>query len=360
MAELTATEVKAEEKKVSPIDQILIDAKKQLKPVNIFCELTYRCNLDCVHCYCVRGANRQELSVEEWKAFLLHSAEEGALFLGFSGGEILVYKDFFEIYNYARSLGFAIKLKTNATLITPEIADKIAAGNPSGIDVSILGGNSQIHDRMTRVRTSHDKAWEGIRHLRERGLAVRVNTSITQDNFSTYDNVKSYAKGLGCSTNCDVNIHVKNDGDETVQNYTMNEDGFKKFTNKMPIQALGPKNMKNPERQLMCNAGRGHFSINPYGDITTCNPMLLPLGNVRTDKWADVRRSELLKKIVGLTLQDLPECRDCEYRHFCQRCHATAWQDSGSITQKSLQACKKAKMLKALYNDRLAKEAKNG
>jgi radical SAM protein with 4Fe4S-binding SPASM domain len=340
----------------SPIDKVLAAAKNQLKPVNTFIELTYRCNLDCVHCYCIRGAGRPELTPEEWKKFIKHTAEEGGLIMAFSGGEILVYPGFFEVYDYANSLGFAVKLKTNGTLITPEIADKIAAGYPTEVDVSILGGNDSTHDRMTRVRRSHDKAWEGIRLLRERGVRVCVNTSITQDNFSKYDNVKDMAKGLGCATNCDVNIHVKNDGDKNVQQYSMEKDAFRKFTDRLPIGMLGPKPHANPNSQLMCNAGRGHFSMNPYGDITTCNPMQLPLGHVKTDSWADVRRSQLLKRIVSLTLQDLPECKACEYREYCQRCHAVAWQDSGSITAKSIHACRKAKMLKGLYQERLKKE----
>ncbi|MGE4158869.1 MAG: radical SAM protein [Planctomycetota bacterium] len=336
----------------SPVRLAMAAAEKALKPVTVAVELTYRCNIDCLHCYCVRGGDQRELTTEEWKGFLDHTAKEGGLFLTLSGGEILVRRDFFEIYNHTRDLGYAVKLKTNATLINEEIADRIAQRHPMVVDVSILGGSSTVHDRITRSRGSHDKAWRGIELLRERGVNVSVRTSIMGDNHDEYHEIRAKARGLGCGTNCDANIFPKNDADPTTQDHRLEAADFKKFLNTLTLaQPLGRKKPRNPDELLMCGAGRGHFSVNPYGDITTCNPLQIPLGNARTDSWADVRRSKLLQRIVSMTIHDLPECRACEYREYCDRCHAMAFLETGSIVQKSVQACKMAKLVKAMADD---------
>jgi len=329
---------------------LLREACNNLRPMYVSLELTYRCNLDCIHCYCIRGGTKKELTIEEWKQLLKHTADEGGLFLVLSGGEILVHKGFMEIYDYARDLGFAVRLKTNGTLITPEIADRIADRHPTHVDISVLGGEPVVHDRITRVRNSLDKAWRGIKLLRERGVKVKVSTPLMKDSLTGYMQIQTKAQGMGCSSSCDPTIFSKNDGDKTVMDNGIDEKQYKSLltTMTMLMPVTGDKKDASNPNLLMCNAGRGHFSINPYGDITTCNPMQLPLGNVRTDTWAQVRSSQLLKRIVNLKLKDLPECRECEYRIYCDRCHANTLQETGSITQKSIAACKKAKVAKAL------------
>ena len=67
-------------------------------------ELTYRCNLKCSHCYLPGGqseksgeSGERELTTGEVKKVLDQLAEEGCLFLAFTGGEIFLRKDVFEI-----------------------------------------------------------------------------------------------------------------------------------------------------------------------------------------------------------------------------------------------------------------------
>ena len=92
-------------------------------------ELTYRCNERCTHCYLdVMPPSAKvpgELSTEEAKRLVDDLARLGGLTITFSGGEIFVRSDIFELSAYARKKGFAIRYFTNGILIKPEIADKI-------------------------------------------------------------------------------------------------------------------------------------------------------------------------------------------------------------------------------------------
>ena len=79
-------------------------------------DLTYRCNERCIHCY-LDHDDHGELTTAEVKGMLDQLAAAGTLFLIFSGGELLLRKDFFELLAYARALAFDVKLKTNAILL---------------------------------------------------------------------------------------------------------------------------------------------------------------------------------------------------------------------------------------------------
>src|SRR5437868_14362963 len=116
-------------------------------PLHVLLELTYRCNVRCVHCY-LAGQER-EMTLPELLPVLDDLADAGCLILTLSGGEVLLRKDFFEIAGAARARGFALRIFTNATMVTPRIADRIAALDPVVGETSLLGGDAATHDGVT-------------------------------------------------------------------------------------------------------------------------------------------------------------------------------------------------------------------
>ena len=102
-----------------PLEALLARLKREHVPFSVLWELTHVCNLDCVMCYNVRQ-DQPELTTAECLDILEQLAAAGTLRLTLTGGEILSRRDFFVIAERARALGFALDLKTNGTLITPE------------------------------------------------------------------------------------------------------------------------------------------------------------------------------------------------------------------------------------------------
>src|SRR5437588_9775099 len=85
-------------------------------PIAVHMDVTYRCNERCVHCY-LDHDDHGEMTTAEIKYVLDQLAEAGVFFITFSGGEVLMRRDFFEIVEYARRLMFNVKIKTNAVMI---------------------------------------------------------------------------------------------------------------------------------------------------------------------------------------------------------------------------------------------------
>ena len=95
-------------------------------PLSVQLDVTYRCNERCVHCY-LDHDDHGEMTTAEIKGVLDQLAEAGVFFLTFSGGEVFMRMDFFDLVEYARSLMFCVKVKTNAFMIREEEADRLAA-----------------------------------------------------------------------------------------------------------------------------------------------------------------------------------------------------------------------------------------
>ncbi|HLM81794.1 MAG TPA: radical SAM protein, partial [Terriglobales bacterium] len=93
-------------------------------PIAVHIDVTYRCNERCVHCY-LDHDDHGEMTTAEIKDVLDQLAEAGVFYLTFSGGEVFMRRDFFELLEYARRLMFNVKIKTNAVMIHEAEARRI-------------------------------------------------------------------------------------------------------------------------------------------------------------------------------------------------------------------------------------------
>ncbi|MBM4284566.1 MAG: radical SAM protein [Deltaproteobacteria bacterium] len=102
------------------LDHVYQKAREHLIPLSVHFDLTYRCHQRCIHCYIPEAWRRgegpgPELTTHQIKNILDQLADAGTFFLTFSGGEIFLREDFFEILCYARDLNFSISLMTSGT-----------------------------------------------------------------------------------------------------------------------------------------------------------------------------------------------------------------------------------------------------
>jgi AdoMet-dependent heme synthase len=105
-------------------------------PMSVHFDITYRCNERCVHCY-LDHDDHGELTTAEIKGVLEELADAGAFFLTFSGGEVLMRRDFFELLAYARHLMFSVRVKTNAVMIGEAEARRMLELGVDQVQVSI-------------------------------------------------------------------------------------------------------------------------------------------------------------------------------------------------------------------------------
>ena len=162
-------------------------------------ELTERCNNDCIHC-CInlpaddRAARERELSTAEIKAILSEAAALGAMEVRFTGGEPLLRDDFEELYLYARRLGLKVLIFTNATRLTPHLADLLARIPPLvAVEITIYGMKRKSYEAVSRVPGSFEAAWRGINLLLERQVPLVVKGALLPPNKGEMEEFEAWA-----------------------------------------------------------------------------------------------------------------------------------------------------------------------
>lgn len=334
-------------------NDIVSKTRKQHRLLAIHWELTYRCNERCTHCYLdVMAPGSKipgELSTEEAKKTIDQLARLGGLTITFSGGEIFIRPDIFEIAQYARQKGFAIRFFTNGILIKPAVADKIAAIKPVAVELSVYGANAQTHDSITQVPGSFDLTMRAIRLLLERNVRCLMKTPIMQENIEQVDEMQELAHNMGISFQYDLTIIPKHTGDLSPLKHRPTDDQMLAFLQKR----IGPDSWTlhpHNDNFRFCSIGMNSLTISPYGEIYTCVGARISAGNVRQNGlegiWKD---SPVWEETTNLNLANLPVCSTCELRQFCIRCHGTAASEDGDMLGCSSVAYREARLRRQAY-----------
>ena len=99
-------------------------------PICLTWELTYACNLACVHCLSASGKrDPRELSTEQCKAVIDELQRMQVFYVNIGGGEPTVRTDFWELLDYSIDHNVGVKFSTNGIkLDRRRAAQRAAAG----------------------------------------------------------------------------------------------------------------------------------------------------------------------------------------------------------------------------------------
>lgn len=300
-------------------------------PLEVLFEITHRCNLPCTHCYLPSHTDQGELSLDEICDVLDQLAEAGTVFLTLTGGEVLSRTDALAILDAAVARGFVVKVLTNATMITDEVADHFQRAGVLEVSVSLYGATAEVHDRVTDMPGSFQRTMAGIERLRARGLHVIIKTPLLTLNGQPARDLYQLSRRQNIPCTFDLSITPKNNGNPSPLDLMLKQ---REMVSLMMEEGLGEELMSHGQSPgpEPCGAGRSYCTIGPTGDVSPCIMMPVTVGNLRARRFADLWRSDpFLQRLRGLTVESLTTCSSCDLKHECTRCPGIAMQRGQSV-----------------------------
>jgi mycofactocin radical SAM maturase len=167
-------------------------------PICLTWELTYACNLACVHCLSSSGRrDPRELSTEECKAVIDELRRMQVFYVNIGGGEPTVRKDFWELVDYATAHDVGVKFSTNGSRIDAAVAERIAASDYVDVQISLDGATAAVNDHV-RGAGSYATAITAMEHLRAAGFeGFKLSVVCTRRNIGQLDEFKAIADRYG-------------------------------------------------------------------------------------------------------------------------------------------------------------------
>jgi radical SAM protein with 4Fe4S-binding SPASM domain len=312
---------------------------KDRRPLKGHIELTYSCNLDCVHCYCKgRQGRRDELTVRQWRDIIDQLRKENCLWLYFTGGEPFSRPDFLDIYAYAKDKGFLVVIFTNGTIIGPKILKFLKNRPPFLIEIPLYGATKRIHESVTQTPGSFQKARENINKLLQLRIPLVIKTVGMKQNKKEILKIKALSERLLGKRRFKFDSFVlpRTDGDITPCRYRLSpseileiENSDQDMLDQRQEELKKPNNFARPKEYLYhCNTWWTNFFVNPYGLLQFCN---------LTEKFA-VRLTEksfkqgFYHEFPKLSMEKFStdsKCMSCGLRKICCYCPARALLETG-------------------------------
>ncbi len=167
-------------------------------PICLTWELTYACNLACVHCLSSSGRrDPRELTTAQCKDVIDELQRMQVFYVNIGGGEPTVRKDFWELLEYAGSHDVGVKFSTNGSRIDRERAEMLAASEYVDVQISLDGATAEINDRV-RGPGAFETAIGAMRELKDAGFEdFKISVVVTRENVSQLGSFKAIAYHFG-------------------------------------------------------------------------------------------------------------------------------------------------------------------
>jgi len=155
-------------------------------PICLTWELTYACNLSCVHCLSSSGRrDPRELTTAECKDVINELERMQVFYVNIGGGEPTVRSDFWELVDYATEHHVGVKFSTNGIKISPEVARRLAGSDYVDVQISLDGATAEVNDAV-RGQGSYDLADAGF-------TGFKISVVMTRQNVDQLDAFKAIA-----------------------------------------------------------------------------------------------------------------------------------------------------------------------
>jgi radical SAM protein with 4Fe4S-binding SPASM domain len=333
----------------SILESIRDKADKHLIPLNAILELTRHCNLSCSHCYRVVNKTRKEIPTQRIISLVNELRKAGCLYVTLTGGEPLLHPDFLKICSALNSAHMAIQIFTNGTLVTARLARELARLNITDISLSLYGAAPETHNRITGDDSSFRKTIKAVSILKNAKLPVRFKFIMMKNNIIEYSRMRKLAGRLGIYYDVDPVITPCDNGSMSPTRFRLSDEHLRKIYSST-INILHSE-LRIPQFSS-CSFGRSLCAISSYGDVYPCIQLPRSAGNVTKRPFLGIwRNSKWLKEVRSYSIDKVTECRKCNLSVYCRRCPGVAYLEEGSIYKPSREACRHARVIKALSKE---------
>lgn len=333
-------------------DELFRCASDRRQPISASFELTTRCNLACRMCAVRHPADdvarrAKELPAAAWLSLANQAVGHGMLFLILTGGEVFLRPDFFEIFEPLTRLGLLIAVRTNGTLISEAVAERLAQAPPNCTTITLYGATAATYEAVTGVIGSYTHCCAGIESLIKCRVPLELKITITRQNVGELEAMRQMAHNWGVPFSGNWLLGKRPDGTPSeVEKCRLSvQDCIKlESTDRISADEWSDVTLMGyataGDYNFHCLCGKAHFAINPAGEINAClslpRPAAKPLEVGFAVAWEQVKEYVDSLRIASV-------CLSCDARVYCKRCPGWSLTETNTLTEPVPYLCQIAR-----------------
>lgn len=349
-----------------PVEAVVTDflfrkASRMGLPLSGTFELTPLCNMNCKMCY-VRLDKHQQLAIrpiasaEQWLALGKKAKENGMLYLLITGGEPFAHPQCREIITGLQKMGLLININTNGTLIDEKTVSWLTKAAPTRINVTLYGASDATYERLCGHKNGFSAAKKAVLMLKEAGVAVKINYSITPDNVKDLPDVVAFCQehDLVLQANGYMFPPLRRDKNKIGTNFRFSAadaayytavaelltDGTETFLNRHLPPVIDSDECAQIGDGIRCRAGRCSFWVTWDGKLMPCGMFNLPETPNVFEEDFDESWEKIKKQVAQIRLP--AQCAVCGLKESCRACAAMVYTESGNFDDIPQYRCEMA------------------
>lgn len=329
-------------------------------------ELSPVCNFSCKMCYVrktqkeVQESPRGILTLDDWRRIAHEAKKAGTLYLLLTGGEPLLWPNFWTLYEELVDMGFLVSINTNGSMIDTDAIERFKERPPQKINITLYGANDDTYMRLCGAKQVFSKVDRAIRSLIDNRITVKINCSLTPENACDLDSIVDYAKARGSKLTVatymfppirrDPACFGKNERftPEESARYLLryferdrDPESYHNYLQSIVDGGVDPPGLDEGcidpiDGKIRCRAGRSSYWITWDGWMTPCGMMTHPKIDLREYSFAEAW-NQLTEAASAVRLSGL--CDKCPNREICHPCAAIAWAETGSFSEVPTYRC---------------------
>lgn len=318
-------------------------------------ELLPVCNLHCKMCYVRKSmAEVNELGgllpAEQWLDWARQARDEGMLYPLLTGGEPFLHRDFQEIMGKMLEMGLQVSINSNGTLIDEPMARWLGEHRPTRINITLYGASEKSYENLCGDGGAYNRVRRAVEWLKQYGIPVKFNYSITPENVDDLEGIIAYAKSVDSPIQVATYMFppVRRDSEMVGKNHRLSPEEaalarvkadwlqseprwflgqaerFRHFVE--PTEEMLAKLAVGKPQEMHCRAGRCSFWIDWQGNIANCGMYSAVKFSLKGRSFA-----EAWKQVVEETNQVryCPVCTNCPNFNLCHACIAMVYNECG-------------------------------
>lgn len=371
-------------------DYLHSKASKNKIPLQGTFELSPVCNFSCRMCYVRRTPAQVKAEgkcIRDWKEWLelgKQCFDAGMLYVLLTGGEPFIYPGFRELYEGLHKMGIVIMINSNGTMIDEETVEWLKTMAPSRINITLYGSCPETYKRLCGRADGFERAKNAIIMLKEAGIPVVINASMTPENIGDLEGIIDFGKEHELNTRIATYMFppARREEIDYYSRFTACEAGdafLRKNKHQWPdeykniLKMLLEKtecikeneddpdwgnDMENDIDHMRCRAGRSSFWVAWDGNMTACG--MLPFPTVEHpfeepfyDCWM-----KLTNAVREATV--MRQCNKCSKKDICKPCVAMIYSETGGVDEKAPYLCEMTNHIIARVKEEISGEENHG
>jgi radical SAM protein with 4Fe4S-binding SPASM domain len=252
-------------------------------------------------------------------------------------------------------MGLLISINSNGSMLKGHVLEQLLLDPPTRINISLYGGSNATYKGMCGLN-AFDDVVDNIRTLKEAGVDVRLNVSITPYNRQDIQRIYEISQELGVNVKASsymypaIRVHSDYGCNDrltpleaaqcavewdllrlTPEEFNRRAQAIKDHT-----AVLQDECSADLDEGVGCRAGTTSFWMTWDGRMSPCgmmpSPIAYPLESGFADAWQQIRRE-------AAAIRMPKECSSCSKRKMCAVCAAICVTETGGFDKKPEYMC---------------------